>query len=52
MSTKAYANTNGINRGLELAIIDSRRRGDGLIIDLEGGSKWYVVFDPEDIVII
>lgn len=50
-STKQYENSQGIDKGVELAIVDASERGyDGVkVVDEEFGQDWYVVFNPENI---
>ena len=51
LDTKAYQNIGGIGIGLEHAIVEANERPsyDGAIVDLEGGAKWFIAFEPNQI---
>jgi hypothetical protein len=47
INTKQYENSDNINKGLELAIVDAKnRRFSGVKVSVEGGADWYVAFEP------
>ena len=50
ISTKKYENSSGINKGLELAIIDAfEKNKNGAKIVLENSSVWYCCFNLSNI---